>query len=96
MLKDFYEEASENGVEIVFVSSDRSEDDMISYMKESHGDWLGVPWNSELANSLKQKYGVSGIPFLVVVKKDGSLVTKDGRSHVMSKSPAAAIKDWQK
>ena len=26
-------------------------------LQESHGDWLGVPWNSELANSLKQKYG---------------------------------------
>jgi len=96
MLKDFYEEASEAGVEIVFISSDRSAEDMVSYMKESHGDWCGVPWNSDLANSLKQKYGVSGIPFLVVVKKDGTLVTKDGRSHVMSKSPEAAIKEWKK
>ena len=29
----------------------------ISYMKESHGDWLGVEHNSALANELKAKYG---------------------------------------
>jgi len=51
----------------------------ISYMKESHGDWLGVEHNSALANELKAKYGISGIPSLIVVKADGSLVTKDGR-----------------
>jgi nucleoredoxin len=45
------------GLEIVFVSSDRSPEDMTSYMKESHGDWLAVPHNSTVANDLKQKYG---------------------------------------
>ena len=101
------------GLEIVFVSSDRSADDMTSYMKESHGDWLAVPHNSAVANDLKQKYGIrtpywpdmfnsfnlilgiSGIPSLVVVKKDGTLVTKDGRSHVTGKNPAQAVKDWK-
>merc|ERR1711902_15772 len=99
MLKDFYEEAE--GIEIVFVSSDRSAEDMASYMKESHGDWLATEHNSAVANNLKQKYGeqmlvvvklitvinttfagVSGIPCLVVCKKDGTLVTKDGRAGV--------------
>merc|ERR1712088_563197 len=36
VLKDFYEEVQDD-VELIFVSSDRSHDDMISYMKESHG-----------------------------------------------------------
>ena len=93
MLKDFYEEAE--GLEIVFVSSDKSPEDMTSYMKESHGDWLAVPHNSAVANDLKQKYGISGIPALVVVRMDGTLVTKDGRSHVSGKSPAQAVKDWK-
>ena len=55
MLADFYGEV--DNVEIVFVSSDRSPEDMLSYMKESHGDWLGVEHNSALANELKAKYG---------------------------------------
>ena len=72
MLKDFYEVRMNitmdmvmlilvlqevEGLEIVFVSSDRSPEDMLSYMKESHGDWLAVEHNSTVANDLKQKYG---------------------------------------
>merc|ERR1711881_315045 len=94
MLSDFYGEVSDD-LEIVFVSSDRSPEDMFSYMKESHGDWCGVEHNSALANDLKQKYGVQGIPMLVVVKKDGSLVTKDGRSHVVGKQPKQALQGWK-
>merc|ERR1712038_2078982 len=94
MLGDFYGEVSDD-LEIVFVSSDRSPDDMVSYMKESHGDRCGVEHNSALANDLKQKYGVQGIPMLVVVKKDGTLVTKDGRSHVVSKPPKQAVQGWK-
>ena len=45
------------GLEIVFVSSDKSPEKMTSYMKESHGDWMAVPHNSAVANDLKQKYG---------------------------------------
>jgi len=33
MLAEFYKEASQLGVEVVFVSGDQSEDAMISYMK---------------------------------------------------------------
>ena len=39
--------------------------------------------------------GISGIPALVVVKVDGTVVTKDGRSHVTGKTPAQAVKDWK-
>merc|ERR1712115_329087 len=63
VLKDFYEEVSDE-VEIIFVSSDRSSDDMQSYMKESHGSWLSVEHGSALAQSLKDHFGVSGIPGL--------------------------------
>ena len=72
LLKDFYEVSMNivldmvyfilvlqevEGLEIVFVSSDRSPEDMQSYMKESHGEWMAVEHNSSVANDLKQKYG---------------------------------------
>merc|ERR1711862_779329 len=60
MLKDFYDEV--DNVEIVFVSSDRSNDDMLSYMKESHGDWLATEHGSPLSNDLKQKFGIQASP----------------------------------
>jgi len=56
VLKDFYEEVESEGVEIIFVSSDRSPADMVSYMKESHGDWLAVEHGSELGQGEINNY----------------------------------------
>eukprot|EP00088_Acartia_fossae_P023078 TRINITY_DN24148_c0_g1_i1.p1 TRINITY_DN24148_c0_g1~~TRINITY_DN24148_c0_g1_i1.p1 ORF type:complete len:158 (-),score=55.96 TRINITY_DN24148_c0_g1_i1:299-730(-) len=96
MLKDFYEEVGDDEkVEIVFVSSDRSPAEMISYMKESHGDWYATEHGSQLTNDLKQKYGIRGIPTLIVCKKDGTVVTNEGRAAVMSSPPAQAVKTWK-
>merc|ERR1739842_234641 len=75
----------DEGVELIFVSCDRSKADMISYMKESHGDWFGVEHGSDLVQQLSEIFGVSGIPYLVVVKSDGTLITKDGRSAFKGK-----------
>ena len=70
------QEVSGEGVEIIFISSDRSPDDMVSYMKESHGEWFAIEHGSSVAQGLKQKFNVTGIPCLVVLKADGTLITK--------------------
>ena len=92
-MTEFYREVSD-GLEIVIVSSDRTPEDMISYMKEYHGDWYGGEHNASLARDLKQEYGVKGIPMLVVVRKDGTLVTKYGRHQVIEKQPRLAVQEW--
>ena len=78
------------------MSSDQSPEAMFSYMKESHGAWLAVELNSDLADILKRKYDIKGIPTLVVVKPDGTLVTKEGRKDVSCKQPNHAIEFWMK
>lgn len=47
----FKQKVKENDakLECIFVSSDRSENDMLQYMNESHGDWLAIPWESPVA-----------------------------------------------
>jgi len=97
ILADFYTELKDNNakIEIVFVSSDRSENDMKSYMNESHGDWMAIPWGSPITSTLKQKYNVSGIPALIIVKKNGTIVSTDGRSDVHRKG-TACFRDWSK
>ena len=35
--------------EIIFVSSDRSQQEMFGYMAEAHADWFAVPWGSQTA-----------------------------------------------
>ena len=84
-----------DGVELVFVSSDQSAEAMVAYMKESHGDWWAVEFGSDAVKALKSHFGVSGIPMLVVLNKDGKLVTKEGRDHVSGKGPAS-IAEWKK
>ena len=94
-LKQFYDQVKGEGVEIIFVSSDESHNAMLSYMKESHGDWFAVEHESDLDKKLSEEFDVSGIPYLVVLKADGTVITTEGRSAVM-KQGAAAVKDWKK
>merc|ERR1719350_885465 len=81
ILKDFYEEVEAQGVEIIFVSSDRDPEAMMSYMKESHGDWYALE-HGNLKRELSEKYNVRGIPTLVVLKGDGTLISANGRGDV--------------
>lgn len=58
VLKEFYEElqANELPFEVVFISSDKTEQDLDRYMKDYHGDWLAVPFGSEFIRELKQRF----------------------------------------
>ena len=61
ILKDLYGDLNGDGdkkMEIVFVSSDESQEAMRAYMKEAHADWLTVPFGHPLRDELKRKYGV--------------------------------------
>ena len=72
------------GVELIFVSSDRSQADMLDYMGESHADWLAVPFGSPAVQALSSHFGVRGIPALKVVGRDGTIISAEGRQEVMS------------
>ena len=77
----------------MFVSSDRSEADMNTYMRESHGDWLALAHGSPEVSALSTKFGVRGIPALIVVTRDGERVRTDGRQDIMSLG-ASAFSTW--
>lgn len=73
--------AKNKNFEIVFVSSDRDAAAHAEYFKE-------MPWTSldfkqrSLKAKLSEIYGVSGIPTLVLLKGDGTEITRSGRSIV--------------
>ncbi|XP_024154415.1 nucleoredoxin-like protein 2 [Oryzias melastigma] len=99
VLSDFYTELVKESdspapFEIVFVSSDRSEKDMMEYFQKKHGDWLVLPFNPERKRIISQRYNISGIPTLVIVKGNGDVITRDGRADVQTKGPAC-FKSWQ-
>jgi len=100
VLKDFYGEVvdeSEKPFEIVFVSFDRSVDDLNKYMEEDHGDWYYLPFGSEKIQELSSQFGVSGIPALIVLKSNGDVINKNARGDVQGgKSPAQVFDQWAK
>ena len=84
--------------EVVFVSSDRSAEDQAEYMKDYDMDWPAIPYDSPLRGELAAKYGVRGIPSLVIVDDQGNLITKDGRSEMDGSDADArkALREWRR
>ena len=71
-------------MEVIFVSSDRSQADMMDYMRNTHADWLAIPFGSPAVQALSSHFGVSGIPALVVVGRDGAVIRQEARQEVMA------------
>lgn len=81
--------------EVVFVSSDKSEAEMKGYMAETGMKWPAVKYGSAPANSLKQRFKVSGIPTLVILSPAGKIINPNGRSDVQN-SPDTCLDTWKK
>lgn len=82
----------EKGMEIVFVSSDKSEEDFTNYYKDM--PWLALPYdNKDAKAALNKKFKVSGIPSFVILNPSGEVLTKDGREAVM-KDPEGKNYPW--
>ncbi|KAH7935875.1 hypothetical protein HPB52_014444 [Rhipicephalus sanguineus] len=80
---DEMKEESAKPVEIVFVTADRTEEDMLRFMAHVHGPWYAVKFDDkEFRNALFDKYRVSGLPDLVVIKRDGTVITADGVADI--------------
>jgi len=85
-LKKAYEDKLKAGnVEIIFVSSDQTEDAAFDYMVNDHGDWYMAPYKSKAGNKLKSLCEVSGIPNLCMFEgESGKLKTKTARNGIDS------------
>lgn len=69
--------------ELVFVSSDKDE----AGFNEYYGSmpWTAMPFSERTKKAeLSSRYGVQGIPTLVVLNKDGSVITKNARQDMMT------------
>ena len=84
-----------DGVEIIFVSSDQSQKDMLSYMKESHGDWWAVEHGSSTAEALSTHYKIRSIPTLIVLDGNGKLISNRGQIDVINKG-LKALDEWKR
>lgn len=94
-LATFYNNFKANGnipFEIVFASSDKDQRTFDEYYGSM--PWATIPFSErDIKATLSSKYKVSGIPCLVVLNTDGSLITTQGRGKVAS-DPTGASFPW--
>jgi nucleoredoxin len=60
--------------ELIFVSSDRSEEEMAKYMKDDDMPWPALAFAKKGSNRALTKYAGRGIPCLVFVDADGKVL----------------------
>jgi len=68
--------------EIVFASSDQDEAGFEDYY--STMPWLALPYSQrDIKAALSAQYSVNGIPSLILLDRNGAVITADGRSTVL-------------
>ena len=67
---------------------------MKACMKGSHGNWLAADYHSELSQQVREAFQNEHYPELVVIKSDGTIVTKNGIKDV-KKYGSGAISVWR-
>ena len=95
LVKFYKQTAKKSGIELIFVSSDKTSADMMGYMEKYSMPWLGLPFDALQKTALKKELGVAGIPRLVVFGKDGKLLSRDARWDVTILG-TKAVEAWQK
>ena len=73
-----YMNRKDKSVEVIFISSDQDQTAFDQYF----GDipWSALPFqNRSLKNMISTKFGVRGIPSLVILDGNGALITTEGR-----------------
>lgn len=94
-LVKFRDEHADQDFEVVFVSLDNSEGEKRKYIRDTKMKWLTLPGvRSKKAAALAKRFQIRGIPALVVLAPDGSLVTQNGREDVLF-SPKTALRKWK-
>jgi nucleoredoxin len=95
LVKQFYEKAKAKyeKIEIVFVSNDKSEAEMLSYFQNHHGDYLAIKYGDEAHRELPRELKIEGIPTISVVDKNGKEVVKSGTVRQAILDGATGTKD---
>ncbi|KAL0278519.1 UNVERIFIED_CONTAM: hypothetical protein PYX00_000325 [Menopon gallinae] len=70
----------EKDILVVVVPTDDSGDNI--EVMNSYPQWYMIPFEDELRVILRYNFGVTHVPQLIVVRKDGELVTRCGRAEV--------------
>lgn len=86
-----YERFKDKGFEIYGVSLDRTKDAWVNAINADKLHWTQVSdlkfWNSEPAKD----YGVTGIPFAVLIDEEGKVIAKNLRGQALHQKLAEVL-----
>lgn len=91
-VQQVYRAQHEAGFDIVSVSLDRDKTALVDFLKKGDMPWTHVH-NAGLPSgeSVAAKYGVSAIPFMVLVGRDGRIAGINLRGRALAEAVAAAL-----
>ena len=94
VLAEFYNQANANGkkIEIIFGTCDKSESEFESYYNDM--PWAAIPHGDAHISGMMQKFGITGIPHLMIMKKDGTVIVENARNEVQSQGPGI-VTTWE-
>jgi len=85
--------ANKADFEVVLVSGDGSAKAQQAYMQKYSMEWPAIPFEAPQRNGAFDRFGVRGIPALVVVDANGKLLERDGRGQIAN-NPADFRPRW--
>ena len=93
-LADFYHSAKPtkgSKFEIVFVSCDHDEDEMMDYYE--HHPWTAIPYNDEKRSQLMAAFGVRGIPQLTCILPNTKIAAQNATQSISESQLDSWIKE---
>jgi thiol-disulfide isomerase/thioredoxin len=88
-----YEKYHDKGFEVVGISLDEEKDKVDAFVADKKIPWpiiyAGKGWQDPVA----QFYGISGIPQLILIGRDGNVITLNARGEALVKKLAELFKD---
>jgi len=97
-LKEFYNDFKAKGgdLEMIFISSDKSEAEMLDYFKNDHGDYLALPYEMRKEkDALSEMFEVQGIPALVILDASKNVLNANGRGKIAAGADVVLKEGWE-
>jgi len=77
-----YQSMGNKPLAVIFISADQDQEAFNEYFGEQ--PWYAIPYeNSDIREGLNERFGIRGIPSLLVLDQEGNIVSKEGRTEVM-------------
>ncbi|GJQ82506.1 putative thioredoxin-disulfide reductase [Trypoxylus dichotomus] len=94
LLRKIYEEAKQREIslEIIYVSSDTDEEAMLRHFFEQHYGWCAIPVNEIAITELHLQYDITHEPQIVVVSREGEIVSRKGKADILELGVNVLIK----